>query len=114
MIIGGEEMLSGININYPADSRGNQVLCVNDTIVYEGNEARITLLNKYYSVHMFSVEQISSQKYVSFSVDGGSIIRIGEGNSTKINNLKIYAEEIFYTGKEIRLWAKLGLCYEDF
>ena len=111
MIVGGEE-ITYTSILYPADKDGGPYRCTNITL-YEGESKTINLYNRDYTIQLLWVESAGGKEYATISLDGSPNVRMGEGNSTKINNLQIYAGEIFYTGKEIRLWATLGLCYED-
>lgn len=114
MIIGGEEILSGININYPADSRGNQILCVNITI-YEGATTQVSLNNRNYEVTLHWIEEVSGIQSVYVSIDGSEKARIEEGGNKRIANLMVYANAIYYSAKEAS-WnsVELGLCLEDF
>jgi len=114
MVIGGEQMLSGITINYPADEKGNQYInpCVNETF-YEGETKTINLFGKNYLIEVKSVERTGGIEYVYISVDGGAVKRIEEGNTTKIGDLSIYASNLIYSFRDYKPSdAELGICYE--
>lgn len=113
MFIGGEEILSGVSINYLADKDGNQYMCVNETF-YEGESKILRFAgDKFYTVEVKSVEYSSGTKYVYVSEEGETGYRISEGNTTKIDSLSVYAQEVYYDKHDMGSYATLGICYEQ-
>ncbi len=117
MIILGEQMLTGIHINYPSTKKGEQYLCVNQTI-NEEDTGTVTFLDKSYSIEIRNIEvyryEDKYKLYASISVDGGAVESIEENTTKKIGNLGIYIAELHHLCKE-GCWgyAQLGICYEE-
>lgn len=112
MVIGGEIMLSGITITPPPSPPLPPLpQCVNDTKINEGETEIIDLSGKYYEI---SVKSTDYYKYVSFTFDyDGTTYNVGEGNSTKIRDIRIYANRVYYDAREwVRGYAIFTLCSE--
>ncbi|MFH1248715.1 MAG: hypothetical protein V1660_01025 [archaeon] len=90
MVIGGELMLSGININYLADKKGDQYRCVNQTLfAYEGKE--ISLLNTTYFLRIVGVSTCNDSYCASIRIDDEPYVTMQNSSYAISKGLRIDA-----------------------
>jgi hypothetical protein len=66
----------------------------------EGEERAITINGINHNIKLSAVSQKEAVDEVFVSVDGGSIVGINEGSSSRVGGLSIYAKSVFYSAKE--------------
>ena len=66
----------------------------------EGEEKTITVSGVDHTVKVTGISQVSTTNHVYVSVDGGNIVDISTGSSSKVGGLNIYAKTVFYSAKE--------------
>jgi hypothetical protein len=97
----GKKFTIGANSQVDAETKTLYLYGSGETVTLkEGEEQTVSVGGTEYTIKVVGITQESSTDKVSVTVDGSTVREIGEGSSSKVGGLEVYAKTVFYSAKE--------------